>query len=470
MKNKPNFMIIISDCTRPDKLSCYGYEKNITPNIDNFAKQGTIFLNAVTQGVWTLPTHASLFSGQYPFEHGLYYATEDLDIKLKNKTNILTNQLKKHGYITAGISNNPWVGKLSRMDKDFDFFMESDGATRNNLDLDINLPIKISMMNQIQKKKGSFFFKLLIPYLIKRPEFTDFSIETAKKIINYSKKNNKPFFIFMNLMDTHQPYYPPLKILNKISEKRYYPFSSIVDNIKIRSFFQGNKSEKTIKILNDYYNASLNYQDKQIGNLFDFMKKNNSLDNTVIFFTSDHGKNLGEYDIDDDINYVKDIILKVPLIVRYPRLFPKNKKIINNVQLIDINYTIKKILGIKTNHSFDVSLLDSIKKEKNKFCYSEAKLPYTFFNNKEKDLNFDYIEIFKNKDRKFFISKNRGYAHCKYSKDGEDFIYNRSSIDDELLEYFNEQKERFEFSEKKQIKDIVKNKIIGDLIQNKNSK
>jgi len=388
MNEQPNYLIIISDCTRPDKLSCYGYQRRTTPNIDRIAQEGVIFENAITQGVWTLPAHATLFTGLYPSEHGLLSATETLKIRLNSKISVIPEQLRQCGYITAGISNNPWVGQLSGLDRGFDLFMESDGSIKCDIQIQIQVPPIVSVINKIQSSIGTFSSKLLIPYLVKRSIFTEFSVNIAKKIINYAEKNNKNFFIFMNLMDTHQPYYPPRKFFKDVVGTSKYIFS-VYANYKIRRFYKGKEVGEVTKILNDYYDASLRYQDHQLGNLFAYMRKKNILDKTMIIFTADHGKNLGEYDVNDQLSFLKDGILKIPFIVRYPKLLPIGKKIKNHIQLVDINYTIRELIGEKKLHPNDVSIMDIINGEDRKYAYVEAELPINImegnFNRNEKD-------------------------------------------------------------------------------------
>ena len=65
----PNILLLMLDSARVDKLSCYGYDRKTTPNIDNLSKDGTLFTNTITQAPWTLPSHISLFTGLYPTEH-----------------------------------------------------------------------------------------------------------------------------------------------------------------------------------------------------------------------------------------------------------------------------------------------------------------------------------------------------------------------------------------------------------------
>lgn len=455
----PNILILISDCTRANKLSCYGYKKQITPNIDKIAKEGTRFTNCYTQGVWTLPTHTSLFTGLYPSEHGLLSASQDLNVKIKKSYPHIAEQLRELGYITAGISNNPWVGSLSDMDRGFDFFMESDGTIKNKLDINIKLPGKIKFMNGIQKKAKSFFFKLLIPYLVKRPEFTDFSFDTAIKIMDFSKKIGKPFFIFMNLMDSHQPYYPPRSKLQKFGSKRYIPFSSLIDNVKINRYYHGMNIKNIYKILNDYYDASLSYQDEVLGRFIKDMRKQKILDDTMFFFTADHGKTLGEYN-QDDIHFMKNEVLNIPLIVRFPNKMPINNINESIVQLIDINFTIRQYLSLKKSHQSDVTLFDTLNGIVREYSHSEAELPFNFFEKKGEDPKVDHVIAIISGKGKMVISKSNGLLKSVFENNREIFDKKEiTEIDPYLLDILEEHKKSLKNKEKTILKNVFKTKL-----------
>ena len=57
------------DTLRADRLGCYGYSKIETPNLDQLAKKGVLFENAITHTPLTAPSHASIFTGLYPTVH-----------------------------------------------------------------------------------------------------------------------------------------------------------------------------------------------------------------------------------------------------------------------------------------------------------------------------------------------------------------------------------------------------------------
>jgi arylsulfatase A-like enzyme len=76
MKKQPNIILLVMDSVRVTNLSCYGYQRPTTPNIDTLARQSTLYEQAISVGCWTLPVHASLFTGLYPLSHGAHQDVE----------------------------------------------------------------------------------------------------------------------------------------------------------------------------------------------------------------------------------------------------------------------------------------------------------------------------------------------------------------------------------------------------------
>ncbi|MFH1999037.1 MAG: sulfatase-like hydrolase/transferase, partial [Planctomycetota bacterium] len=124
----PNIILITMDTTRLDHISCYGYFRKTTPRLDLLAEEGQVFDRAVAVSSWTLPTHASLFTGLYPSTHGAHYADEGktnlsdavdvgkMDLYgtfrangLPEESITLAEMLKEKGYVTGGIGAGPWL-------------------------------------------------------------------------------------------------------------------------------------------------------------------------------------------------------------------------------------------------------------------------------------------------------------------------------------------------------------------------
>ena len=130
---RPHIVILVVDALRQDFVGCYGGEGGATAAIDRIAAEGVRFANAYANAPWTLPSHASLFTGLPPEAHRqTHAAVEDTDgrigiaasARFPGRCATMASALKELGYQTVGISQNPWVGALSSQDHGFDYFWE----------------------------------------------------------------------------------------------------------------------------------------------------------------------------------------------------------------------------------------------------------------------------------------------------------------------------------------------------------
>ena len=113
-------VLVVLDCVRPDHVGCYGSQRGTTPNLDAFAATATRFDNAITAGVWTLPSMASMMTGLYPSQHGLNRADRALGRDLVT----LPQRLAEAGWRTAGFTANPHGGRTFQLDRGFQEFHE----------------------------------------------------------------------------------------------------------------------------------------------------------------------------------------------------------------------------------------------------------------------------------------------------------------------------------------------------------
>ena len=103
---RPNGLLLVLDTTRLDRLSTHGYELPTSPALDRLAAEGMTYDRCVSAGSWTLPSHASIFTGLYPKDHGT--TIENWNLAPEHTT--LAEVLRAEGYATAGFCCNPWVG------------------------------------------------------------------------------------------------------------------------------------------------------------------------------------------------------------------------------------------------------------------------------------------------------------------------------------------------------------------------
>ena len=68
--DRPNILVLMLDTARADRLGLYGYTRPTTPHLDAFSRSARVYERALATSNWTLPSHASLFTGLYPHNHG----------------------------------------------------------------------------------------------------------------------------------------------------------------------------------------------------------------------------------------------------------------------------------------------------------------------------------------------------------------------------------------------------------------
>ncbi len=348
-----NIILIIIDSLRPDHLSVNGYNRNTSPNIDNFYRQGTSFLNAYTSLPRTNPSLMSLFTGLYPHTHGIRLVKNDnLNFSFTHLPEILIN----HGYETAFMGNAGLYEPPLRK-----------GFKKFNL-------LSWKIKNKI--KRG--LKKVLNPrnFMSSTEQYIDVAIKWIKK------NSKKKFFLCLHFDDMHWPYEIPKPYDHTFDPN--YKGNHDFNTLKHGKFSRGELMYGHIKFHKEeishaiaHYDGSIKYTDLHFGRLIDFVKSKSLDDNTLIILTSDHGENFGEhnfYFLHGSSLYEPS--LRVPLIFNYPKFFDGCKVIKERVRLLDIMPTILEMLNIPVLDKIDgVSLLPLINnnsKNKVKFIFAES--------------------------------------------------------------------------------------------------
>jgi arylsulfatase A-like enzyme len=302
-RDSPNVIILLVDCLRADHLSSYGYSRNTTPNIDRFSKDSVLFTQAISQATFTKMSIASLFTSLYPYQHGVYRGAGDsvnaqtgdvtTDVLGEEETT-LAEVLSQNGFMTVGwVSVRHLVSYLGFAQGFIDYH---EGGYRN----------KIKNINK---------------------EFT----EWAKRI---GRKHE--FFAYIHYIDLHSPYKP----------KPPYDTLYLSDGGKDEG---KSKRERRAYIQRALYDGQLTYIDSQIGVLLDELKKTGLYDNTLIVLTGDHGDAFGEHGFFTHSRAPYEELIRVPLIVKFPKSMYAGRVVKNQVRLIDVMPTILDFLKIKTD-------------------------------------------------------------------------------------------------------------------------
>ena len=343
--DRPNIILIVMDTVRADSLSCYQPEKETTPNIDSVAKEGTLFLNAISPSPWTLPAHASIFTGLYPSQHEADWRSMYLDEEYLT----LAEHLSEFGYQTVGLTENPWVSKNRGLAQGFKDFYE----------------LYVYPRSAVIPRVIDKFRKILFNYRETREHAED-TVKVFKSWIykNYNKKNSKPFFAFLNMMPAHLPNYsrPQFMFSNPSREdlEKIEPVNQIPERFYLPHF---RLNERELRLMHSLYEGDVAYLDSKLGELFNFLEDSGVLDNTVLILTSDHGENFGEHNLIEHQFCLYNSLLHVPLIIRYPPEIELDSKNHDLVSTIFLFQTIVDLAGIPKDknlkHIEDKSLLQS---------------------------------------------------------------------------------------------------------------
>lgn len=336
---RPNILWIVLDTARADHFSSYGYERNTTPNIDAFAKEGVLYKNVITTASWSLPSHASMFTGLYPTEHGANFSWSWLGDDLTTVAEVL----RGNGYRTISISNNNVVGKQTNLIQGFEH------AYLQPQNLLIGRAIrKVLKFFNIQSETLA-----RVGFLFPRDGLAEYTNTFVRTIIDKVSQEQRPFFLFVNYMDAHEPYgNTPWggRYLKDPTGDTSHAYQQAL-NIEKLDFYEHLVGAKVLQdadkeTMNALYDGDLAYLDSKIGELISYLREHKVLDETLVIITADHGENLGENNLFSHVNDLHRTVTHVPLIIRYPKLFPAGTAEEGLVQTTDIPSTILEIVEV----------------------------------------------------------------------------------------------------------------------------
>jgi arylsulfatase A-like enzyme len=318
MSDSPHVVFLVLDSMRKDRVSLYGHDRTTTPALERLADHATVYENAYTPAPWTLPSHCSMFTGRFPSEHGVTNGFTDRDLSLPSALPTTMDRLSEKGYRTAGFSNNPWVGKLSGLQRRFDEYVEW------NLEIGSESGAGI---HTGRERLYSRFHTLLghaarqPVFLLKRRFFTGSLVSRATRWLTEAGNRSDPTYTFLNLMEAHSPYFPPRDAFEALGLDSPGVIEPRVLNTELLAYVMGKRDlspERRRRVL-EYYDASLRYQDRKVGQLLDHLESEGLYDETLLVVCADHGKTLGDHDRSGSPpHYIYDINTNVPLLVKRP--------------------------------------------------------------------------------------------------------------------------------------------------------
>jgi arylsulfatase A-like enzyme len=322
-----SILLIIMDTARADRFSCYGYGRETTPFLDAFSRAATLFPDAVSPAPWTMPSHASLFTGLYPSAHGATWHHQSLDERFLT----LAELLRERGYATVGISNNPVVNEDVGLTQGFETYVEMwRDAIRNP-----GLPDRVEWFVRrfIGRADGG-------------------ALRTNARVLEWLDRcygGGRPFFLFLNYMECHLGDNAPDREQAKYLRPGCPREVREVETQDIWAFLYGFRTwtDREWRDYGDVYDGDLTYLDRRLGELLAALEARGFLDDTIVVITSDHGEHLGEHRLIDHQLSLYEPLLHVPLIIRVPGGRPRPVRPGRPVQTVDLYPTLLDMVGIE---------------------------------------------------------------------------------------------------------------------------
>jgi arylsulfatase A-like enzyme len=326
-----NVVVITLDTVRAANMSLYGYGRPTTPVLERIARSGTVFDSAFTTAPWTLPSHASMFTGRWPHELSV-----DYDVPLDGQYPTLADTFTARGYATAGFAANlGYVSDESGLGRGFQHYE----------DYPRSLGQMASSSTLVRTVADNFRFRRLIrndEHLNRVP-----ASELNRRASDWlDAHGNTPFLLFLNYFDAHEPYLPPVPFDRQFgpgrAEGKHSPLHHWLWNPAVG---HGNMDESARREEQDAYDGALAALDQDVGAFVADLDRRGLTDRTVLVITADHGEEFGEHGVYDHGYSLYGVSLHVPLVIVAPTAAPAARRISTPVSLRDLPATLCELTG-----------------------------------------------------------------------------------------------------------------------------
>jgi arylsulfatase A-like enzyme len=322
----PNVLLIILDTVRAASLSLYGGRAS-TPNLAALAANAVVFDRAVSTAPWTLPSHASMFTGLWPHEHGA-----DWRVPLDGRALTLAEVMAQRGYRTGGfVANLVFTSREHGLNRGFQVYRDYRRSARALL-RSASLVQTITTSPALRRLTGFREVMGRKHGAAVNEEFLAWEASAGKA----------PWFAFLNYYDAHQPYLPLPPYEGRYSSGlpprrfdhlRYW-------NVEADVADWGDLSPDQVALEHAAYDESITSLDADIGALLGELRHRGVLDRTIVVITSDHGELFGEHGSHGHGSSMFWRSLHVPMLIAWPGRLPSGQRISRPVSLRDLGATI----------------------------------------------------------------------------------------------------------------------------------
>ncbi len=346
-----NLLVFTLDTTRADHLGCYGYKRETSPHIDAVAREGILFEDCLSCSSITPVSHATIFTGMYPYHHGLRSMHGSENLVMNHDVVTLAGILRENGYTTAAFVSAFPVSRRYGLDRGFKTYDEK---------------FQCKFPQRAVGKEG----------MVDTGTCQRRADATTRKALEWlSEHKEERFFVWVHYFDPHDPVLLP--------PEQYRPEMEL-------------SRSNTKEYIRRVYDGEIRFMDSELGRVLDWLRKEGLYEKTLIVIVADHGEGLGDHDFwTHGILYQEQILL--PLIFRVPG--GKSKTISSRTRSIDILPTVLDLLEVSDRQPRDgKSLLPAMRRKsgiKDRTAYAESQNEFTMHvmgREYKKDVLYSFIE------------------------------------------------------------------------------
>lgn len=350
-QQRPNVLFLVMDTAR--YADVFSDDPVVMPTLQKIASEGASFENAFANAPWTVPSHGSMFTGQYPSDHGAHAGTK----QFAPDNPALAELFQEAGYRTGAFSNNTWLSPPFGFHRGFETFRTRWELFEGGSDL-----AGVAKAEGIREKFralcetladreapltiANFLYAASLSY---RSTEDSGARRTTRRVTDWlDAADEQPFFGFVNYVEPHLRYDPPTEYRERYLPEGMAPERLDHINQDPWRYLAGDveMSDQDFEALLALYRAELRYLDTHIKRLYEQLERDGILDQSVIVVVGDHGENIGEHGLMDHQYCLYETLLHVPCIIRYPDAFKGGTRVDELIELRDLFPTLLELTNI----------------------------------------------------------------------------------------------------------------------------
>jgi arylsulfatase A-like enzyme len=339
-----NVVVIVNDTQRWDYLGCYGNEWIKTPNIDRLASESAVFDYCYAEGLPTIPTRTSFFTGRFTFPFRGWQRLEPTDV-------LLAEVLWNKGYTNALVTDVYHMHKPTMaFERGFDFTQHIRGHEADPWVHDESIVVDVDRYHKAHGHDKSVRAQLT-QYLRniqwwqgEKDTFVARCVNSAAEWLERQPQKDN-LFLWLDCFDPHEPWDPPEQYRNMYVDPGYKG-KDIIHPIPGR--VEGYLTEEELHHIKMLYAGKVSLCDHWVGIFLDKLREFGMYEDTLILYTTDHGAPFGEHGIIKKAEpLLFEELVHIPLIIRHPAGLGAGRRFEALVETTDIFPTILDFLNIR---------------------------------------------------------------------------------------------------------------------------